>query len=365
MSAPRILVIEDETPIRRFLRIAIESAGFAMLEADRGRLGIERAATESPDAIVLDLGLPDLDGKAVIAAIRRCHGTAQRITRPQDRYQGSVGGARIAVTSSVMPARRTASTPPCLAFHHCTASTTRTATSAASRIIVTNGASGSGPNICTKPCISSPSPVGRLTQLEIMVGACMAPIHPRSWPDASMAPPNTTANTPMLAAQACTKRRSGLPGIRAAHTQTRNGSATSALALMAAATVTSAIPTICRRLNVISTPDARNPIISRSLCGPPTRCTTISGFANTSQNAMGSLPPRCRTRPGSDATSSTRPIIMVSRMAITPRIRCSPVPATISFATRMNNGPYGAGVHSQNGCTFCAIASPSTPGPST
>jgi DNA-binding response OmpR family regulator len=70
MSAPRILVIEDETPIRRFLRIAIESAGFAMLEADRGRLGIERAATESPDAIVLDLGLPDLDGKAVIAAIR-------------------------------------------------------------------------------------------------------------------------------------------------------------------------------------------------------------------------------------------------------------------------------------------------------
>jgi two-component system KDP operon response regulator KdpE len=70
MTEPRILVIEDEAPIRRFLRIAVEGAGLAMLEADRGRLGIERAATEAPDAVVLDLGLPDIDGKAVIVAIR-------------------------------------------------------------------------------------------------------------------------------------------------------------------------------------------------------------------------------------------------------------------------------------------------------
>lgn len=70
MTDPCILVIEDEAPIRRFLRIAIESAGFAMLEADRGRLGIEKAATEAPDIVVLDLGLPDMDGKQVIAAIR-------------------------------------------------------------------------------------------------------------------------------------------------------------------------------------------------------------------------------------------------------------------------------------------------------
>jgi two-component system KDP operon response regulator KdpE len=70
MSETRILVIEDETPIRRFLRIAIESAGFTMLEAERGRAGVERAATEAPDLVVLDLGLPDMDGKAVIAAIR-------------------------------------------------------------------------------------------------------------------------------------------------------------------------------------------------------------------------------------------------------------------------------------------------------
>ena len=70
MSDARILVIEDETSIRRFLRIAIESAGFTMLEAERGRAGVERAAVDAPDVVVLDLGLPDIDGKAVIAAIR-------------------------------------------------------------------------------------------------------------------------------------------------------------------------------------------------------------------------------------------------------------------------------------------------------
>jgi DNA-binding response OmpR family regulator len=70
MTSPRILVVEDETPIRRFLRIALESAGMTMLEADRGRLGIERAATEAPDVVVLDLGLPDMDGRDAILAIR-------------------------------------------------------------------------------------------------------------------------------------------------------------------------------------------------------------------------------------------------------------------------------------------------------
>jgi two-component system, OmpR family, KDP operon response regulator KdpE len=70
MSEARILLIEDEAPIRRFLRITIEGAGFTLLEAERGRAGIERAATEVPDIVLLDLGLPDMDGKAVIAAIR-------------------------------------------------------------------------------------------------------------------------------------------------------------------------------------------------------------------------------------------------------------------------------------------------------
>ena len=70
MSGPRILIIEDEAPIRRFLGIAAQSAGFTTLEAERGRAGVELAATAAPDLVVLDLGLPDMDGKAVITAIR-------------------------------------------------------------------------------------------------------------------------------------------------------------------------------------------------------------------------------------------------------------------------------------------------------
>lgn len=66
----RVLVIDDEAPIRRFLRICLESAGHSVIEAPSGRAGIERAATDSPDVILLDLGLPDMDGRAVIEDIR-------------------------------------------------------------------------------------------------------------------------------------------------------------------------------------------------------------------------------------------------------------------------------------------------------
>jgi DNA-binding response OmpR family regulator len=70
-TAPsRILIVDDEAPIRRFLKVALAAGGFETLEAESGRDGIERAATTAPDAVVLDLGLPDMDGKAVIAAIR-------------------------------------------------------------------------------------------------------------------------------------------------------------------------------------------------------------------------------------------------------------------------------------------------------
>ena len=70
MKLPRILVIDDEAPIRRFLKIALGSGGFEVLEAAYGRSGIETAATQSPDVVILDLGLPDMDGKEVIGRIR-------------------------------------------------------------------------------------------------------------------------------------------------------------------------------------------------------------------------------------------------------------------------------------------------------
>lgn len=69
-AVPRILVIEDEAPIRRFMRLVLEGAGWAMDEAARGREGIEAAATGAAQLVLVDLGLPDLDGKDVVAAIR-------------------------------------------------------------------------------------------------------------------------------------------------------------------------------------------------------------------------------------------------------------------------------------------------------
>ena len=66
----RILVIDDEAPIRRFLRIALEGSSYEVEEAERGRQGVEKAATSAPDAVIVDLGLPDLDGKDVIKKIR-------------------------------------------------------------------------------------------------------------------------------------------------------------------------------------------------------------------------------------------------------------------------------------------------------
>ncbi len=63
-------MIDDEVQIRRFLRISLTSQGYDVLEADTAARGIELTATGSPDLVVLDLGLPDADGKAVLARIR-------------------------------------------------------------------------------------------------------------------------------------------------------------------------------------------------------------------------------------------------------------------------------------------------------
>lgn len=66
----RILIIDDEPQIRRFLNISLGSQGYKILEAENGGRGLERAALEAPDLIVLDLGLPDLDGQEVLKALR-------------------------------------------------------------------------------------------------------------------------------------------------------------------------------------------------------------------------------------------------------------------------------------------------------
>lgn len=74
MSAARILLVEDEPQIRKFLRVALEANDMEVVEVATGRDGVARAATETPDLVVLDLGLPDIDGKDVVRRIREWSG---------------------------------------------------------------------------------------------------------------------------------------------------------------------------------------------------------------------------------------------------------------------------------------------------
>lgn len=72
MSAvrPQVLVIDDEPQIHRFLSPALDVAGYEPKRADSGQEGLRAIALWNPDAVVLDLGLPDMDGKDVLARAR-------------------------------------------------------------------------------------------------------------------------------------------------------------------------------------------------------------------------------------------------------------------------------------------------------
>ncbi|PTX92282.1 response regulator [Opitutus sp. ER46] len=70
MNHANILVIDDERQIRRLLRVTLESAGYTVREAETAQLGLVEAAQQPPDAIIVDLGLPDIDGTKAIQRLR-------------------------------------------------------------------------------------------------------------------------------------------------------------------------------------------------------------------------------------------------------------------------------------------------------
>jgi two-component system KDP operon response regulator KdpE len=67
---PKIIVVEDDPPIRRFLRTALMTHGFEIFEAATGKQGVIEANIRKADLIILDLGLPDMDGVEVVKATR-------------------------------------------------------------------------------------------------------------------------------------------------------------------------------------------------------------------------------------------------------------------------------------------------------
>ena len=69
-QTPLVLVVDDEAPIRRFLRAGLEMNGFRVVEAETAQAANELAVMRQPDLVVLDLGLPDADGATVVEALR-------------------------------------------------------------------------------------------------------------------------------------------------------------------------------------------------------------------------------------------------------------------------------------------------------
>jgi two-component system, OmpR family, KDP operon response regulator KdpE len=71
---PVILLIEDDAQIRRFLRASLVTQGYELIEAETGREGLAAAASRVPDIVLLDLGLPDMEGLEVIKQLRAWSG---------------------------------------------------------------------------------------------------------------------------------------------------------------------------------------------------------------------------------------------------------------------------------------------------
>ena len=70
MSEPTVVLVEDEPQIRRFLRTTLGSQGYRLFEAGTGADGLVEAASRQPDVVIIDLGLPDMDGLEVIRRLR-------------------------------------------------------------------------------------------------------------------------------------------------------------------------------------------------------------------------------------------------------------------------------------------------------
>ena len=88
---PYVLVIDDELQIRRLLRVCLEGNGYRVEEAATGQAGINLAAQHPPDVIILDLGLPDIDGVSVLKRLREWSRVPIVVLSVRDRDDDKIG----------------------------------------------------------------------------------------------------------------------------------------------------------------------------------------------------------------------------------------------------------------------------------
>jgi two-component system, OmpR family, KDP operon response regulator KdpE len=93
MSAPLrplVLIIDDEVQIRRLLRVCLEGNGYRVNEADSGQAGVTQAAQHPPEAVILDLGLPDMDGVSVLKRLREWSRVPVIVLSVRDREEDKI-----------------------------------------------------------------------------------------------------------------------------------------------------------------------------------------------------------------------------------------------------------------------------------
>ncbi|HKB04594.1 MAG TPA: response regulator, partial [Gemmataceae bacterium] len=94
---PLLLIVEDDPPIRRLLRAALAGEGYRLDEAESGERALRAAAQQPPDLVILDLGLPDLDGQEVLRRLREWLGAPVIVLSARDQEKQKVaaldGGA--------------------------------------------------------------------------------------------------------------------------------------------------------------------------------------------------------------------------------------------------------------------------------
>jgi len=91
---PVVVVIDDEVQLRRLLRVSLEANGYKVFEAADGQRGLEEVAARKPDLVVLDLGLPDMEGVDVLLRLREWSSVPVIILSVRDSEQDKVTALR-------------------------------------------------------------------------------------------------------------------------------------------------------------------------------------------------------------------------------------------------------------------------------